>query len=147
MPREEVARKSEPVRHEVRQQERQEQSAPREMQSDVEEIKPQPEPVQPVQPVAQPSDSRPVFKVQILTSGRSLRLSDNRFKGEKNIESYQEGNLIKYTVGNSTNYSEIYQLRKSLLGKFPEAFIIAFRNGEKMDVQQAIREYKSYKNK
>ena len=147
VPREEVARKSEPVRREVRQQERQEQSAPREMQSAVEEIKPQPEPVQPVQPVAQPSDSRPVFKVQILTSGRSLRFSDNRFKGEKNIESYQEGNLIKYTVGNSTNYSEIYQLRKSLLGKFPEAFIIAFRNGEKMDVQQAIREYKSYKNK
>lgn len=147
VPREEVARKSEPVRREVRQQERQEQSAPSEMQSAVEEIKPQPEPVQPVQPVAQPSDSRPVFKVQILTSGRSLRLSDNRFKGEKNIESYQEGNLIKYTVGNSTNYSEIYQLRKSLLGKFPEAFIIAFRNGEKMDVQQAIREYKSYKNK
>ena len=114
----------------------------------VPEVKPVPA-VKPVAPVEKPvaTSSAPVFKVQILTSGRSLRLSDNRFKGEKNIESYQEGNLIKYTVGNSTNYSEIYQLRKSLLGKFPEAFIIAFRNGEKMDVQQAIREYKSYKNK
>lgn len=153
VPREEIEKRSETPRREVRQRERQEQTAPREMQSTVEEIRPQPEAVQPappaqtVQPVAQPSDSRPVFKVQILTSGRSLRPSDNRFKGEKNVESYQEGNLIKYTVGSSANYSEISQLRKTLLSKFPEAFIVAFRDGEKMDVQQAIREYKSYKNK
>ena len=147
VPREETEKRSEPSKRDLPKKETQEQTAPRELQSKVEEIKPQPEPVQKVQPVTQPTDNRPVFKVQILTSGRSLRMSDNRFKGEKNVDSYQEGNLIKYTVGSSTNYQEIYQLRKTLLTKFPEAFIIAFRNGEKMDVQQAIREYKTNKNK
>ena len=50
-------------------------------------------------------------------------------------------------MGASTNYNEIYRLRKSLLEKFPEAFIIAFKNGQKYDVVQAIREYKQNKNK
>ena len=43
----------------------------------------------------------------------------------------------------STNYNEIYRLRKQVLDKFPEAFIIAFRNGEKMNVNEAIREFKN----
>ena len=88
------------------------------------------------------STTEPVFKVQILASDRQLRLSDRQFKGEKNIFYFQEGNMYKYTIGASTNYSEIYQLRKKLLEKFPQAFIIAFKNDRKMDVQQAIREYR-----
>jgi N-acetylmuramoyl-L-alanine amidase len=31
------------------------------------------------------------------------------------------------------------------LDKFPEAFIIAFKDGEKMDVRQAIAEFKRKK--
>lgn len=89
----------------------------------------------------------PVFKVQILTSSRVLRAGDSHFKGETPIDSYQENGMVKYTIGASTNYNEIYRLRKSLLEKFPEAFIIAFKNGEKYDVSQAIREYKQNKNK
>lgn len=90
---------------------------------------------------------KPVFKVQILTSSRVLHAGDSHFKGETEIDSYQENGMVKYTIGASTNYNEIYRLRKSLLEKFPEAFIIAFKNGEKYDVSQAIREYKQNKNK
>ena len=90
---------------------------------------------------------KPVFKVQVLTSSRVLRAGDSHFKGETEIDSYQENGMVKYTIGASTNYNEIYRLRKSLLEKFPEAFIIAFKNGEKYDVSQAIREYKQNKNK
>ena len=147
VPQEETINRNDSPKREQTQKEIKEQTPPRELQSAVEEIKSQPEPVPTVRPVDQSSEKRPVFKVQILTSGRSLRITDNRFKGEKGVDCYQEGNLFKYTIGSSTNYQEIYQLRKTLLSKFPEAFIIAFRNGEKMDVQQAIREYKTYKNK
>lgn len=91
------------------------------------------------------TDSRPIFKVQILASSRNLRPTSSHFKGLEGIESYTENNLIKYTYGASTDYNEIYRLRKSILDKFPEAFIIAFKNGEKIDVRQAIREFKSNK--
>ena len=103
-------------------------------------------PVKKQTPASVKSDA-PVFKVQILVSSRVLCKGDAHFKGEENYDSYQESGRVKYTIGASANYNEIYQLRKSLLDKFPEAFIIAFKNGKKYDVNQAIREFKQNKNR
>lgn len=89
----------------------------------------------------------PVFKLQIFVGSRNLRKGDAHFKGETDYDSFQEGNLVKYTLGASTNYNEIYRLRKEKLDKFPEAFIIAFKNGQKYDVNQAIREFKQNRNR
>ena len=89
----------------------------------------------------------PVFKLQIFVGNRNLRKGDAHFKGETDYDSFQEGNLVKYTLGASTNYNEIYRLRKEKLDKFPEAFIIAFKNGQKYDVNQAIREFKQNRNR
>ena len=68
-------------------------------------------------------------------------------KGLKDVGYYQENGVHKYTVGRSTNYNEIYRLRKEILDKFPEAFIIAFKDGARMNVQEAIREFKNNKNR
>lgn len=89
------------------------------------------------------SGSRPVFKVQIIASSRSLRPGSGQFKGLTGVESYEENGMVKYTYGASTDYNEIYRLRKSILDKFPEAFIIAFKDGVKTDINKAIREFKS----
>ena len=91
------------------------------------------------------ADDAPVFKVQILVSNRTLSKGDAHFKGESEFDSYQESGMVKYTIGASSNYNEIYKLRISLLEKFPEAFIIAFKDGQKCDVNQAIREFKQNK--
>lgn len=91
------------------------------------------------------SSDAPVFKVQILSSSSKLKSTDARFKGLKNIDCYQDGGMYKYTVGASTNYNEIYRLRKEVAAKIPEAFIIAFKDGKRMDVNAAIREFKSKK--
>lgn len=72
-----------------------------------------------------------------------LRPGSSQFKGLDNVEYYKEGEFVKYTYGSSADYNEIYRLRKSILDKFPQAFIVAFKNGDKMDVNQAIREFKS----
>ena len=116
--------------------------------------KPAAQPAKPAEkPAAQPAkpavadSSAPVFKVQILASGSKLSPSSPQFKGQTGIDCYEEGGLYKFTVGASTDYNEIYQLRKSMLDKFPEAFIIAFKNGQKTDVRQAIAEFKSRKTK
>lgn len=88
---------------------------------------------------------RPVFKVQILASSSKISLKKANFKGLENVDSYEEGGMVKYTYGASTDYNEIYRLRKSILDKYPQAFIIAFKNGEKMNVNKAIQEFKSNK--
>ena len=93
------------------------------------------------------SSGAPVFKLQILASPTKLKSTDPQLKGQKQADCYQEGGLYKYTLGSSENYNEIFQLRKSMLAKFPQAFIIAFKNGNKMNVQEAIREFKNNKVK
>lgn len=86
---------------------------------------------------------KPVFKVQILAADKVLKTGSPLLKGCSDVCYYKEGNYVKYTCGASEDYNEIYRLRKTLLDKFPEAFIIAFKNGRKMNVAEAIREFKS----
>ena len=100
-----------------------------------------------VTPKATAVKDAPVFKVQLFMGSRKLRPGDQHFQGITDFECIQEGNLFRYTTGSSTNYNEIYRLRKSLLEKFPDAFIIAYKNGEKMDVNAAIREFLANKRK
>ena len=108
-------------------------------------------PAKKIEPAAKKMENEkedaPVFKLQIFVGDRMLRKGDAHFKGETDFDSFKEGNLVKYTIGSSTNYNEIYRLRKEKLDKFPEAFIIAFKNGEKYDVNQAIREFRLNRNK
>ncbi len=87
--------------------------------------------------------AKPVFKVQILATDRVLKAGSPLLKGCSDTSYYKEGNYVKYTCGASEDYNEIYRLRKTLLEKFPQAFIIAFKDGQKMNVAEAIREFKS----
>ena len=100
-------------------------------------------------PVADPTDKedKPVFKVQILASYTKLKTNDAQLKGQHDADSYEENGMTKYTCGASCDYNAIYRLRKSLLAKFPQAFIIAFKNGQKMNVNEAIQEFKRNKQK
>ena len=91
------------------------------------------------------SSTAPVFKLQILAAATKLKPTDPQLKGQAKADCYQEGGLYKYTIGSSENYNEIYQLRKTMLSSFPQSFIIAFKNGKKMNVQEAIQEFKRSK--
>lgn len=82
---------------------------------------------------------KPVFKVQIFVVDRQLKANDARLKGLQNVSFYKEGNLYKYTVGESTSYSEIRRLQKTLTQKCPGNFIVAFKNGQRMNLSEAIR--------
>lgn len=89
----------------------------------------------------------PVFKVQIVASDVQLKKSSPQLKGMADVQCYQENGMYKYTVGESENPNEILRLRKTLLDKFPQAFVIAFRDGAKMNVNEAIRDYKANRDR
>ena len=89
----------------------------------------------------------PVFKIQIFISEKVLDPSDSRLKGEE-PNYYKEGRVYKYTLGATTDYEEIVQLRKDVAAKFPGCFIVAFKNGEKVpNINDAIIEYKVNKRR
>ena len=93
------------------------------------------------------SSDMPVFKVQILASSKPLPAEAAVFKGLENVGSYTENNFYKYTVGASNDYNQIVQLRKSLAERFPQAFIIAFKDGKRIDTNEAIKMFKLAKTK
>ena len=94
-------------------------------------------------PAKENTAGMPVFKVQILISNKPLSANNSLFKGITGVESYVEDNYVKYTYGASTDLNKILRVRQHLLEKFPQAFVIAFKDGEKMDVGQAVREFKT----
>ena len=91
--------------------------------------------------------AQPVFKVQLFVASQALRTDDSRLKGLDGVDFYREGALFKYTCGASANYNEIYKLRKQLLERFPDAFIVAFVARQKCNINEAIRTFKAHKNK
>ena len=91
--------------------------------------------------------SLPVFKVQIMVCHNKLKEGDRQLKGLKGCDYYQENGDWKCTYGASNNNNEIARMRKQILDLFPSCFIIAFKNGEKMNVNQAIKEFMQNKKR
>lgn len=92
------------------------------------------------------SDKHPVFKVQIFASSQLLPNGSSKLKGVK-ATYYKENGMFKYTYGNTTDYNEILRMRKQISDKFKGAFIVAFRGEKKINVQEAIHEFKQNNNK
>ena len=87
------------------------------------------------------------FKIQILTSSKPLAKNDKRLKGLKGVDYYKEKDIYKYTYGASGDYNKVLRTKRTITAKFKDAFIIAFRDGEKMNVNEAIAEFKKRRNK
>lgn len=87
------------------------------------------------------------FKIQILTSSSPLTKNDKRLKGLKDVDYYKEKGLYKYTYGASTDYNKVLRNKRAITDKFKDAFIIAFWDGEKMNINAAIAEFKKKRNK
>jgi N-acetylmuramoyl-L-alanine amidase len=87
------------------------------------------------------SGDAPVFKIQFLTSSTKLANNDKRLKGLQPVEYYVENGTYKYTYGASTNYNTVKSKLKTVTTKFKDAFIIAFKNDNKVNVNDAIKEF------
>ena len=93
------------------------------------------------------SASIPLFKIQIFAINRELSLDSELFKGYKNISFEIDGSLHKYMIGANEDYYEILRLKEELKQEFPEAFIVAFKNGQRMNTGEAVKEFVKNKRK
>ena len=90
------------------------------------------------------SNAKPVFKVQFLSSPKHLVPGSTQFKGVQG-EAYKEGNVYKYMYGSTTDYNEATKLKNTIADRFPDAFVVAFKDGQKVNVADAINEWKNNK--
>ncbi len=86
------------------------------------------------------------FKVQIAATKRSPDRNNEFFKSKYKIDDPVEITLHegwkKYLVGVYDKYASAKQHRNETLAKVPDAFVVAYNNGERISVQEAIKEKK-----
>lgn len=82
-----------------------------------------------------------IFKVQISASGKKLDLVPSNFKGLKNISvATDNGTLYKYMYGQTSDYNEAKEnLAEAKAKGFDGAYLVAFRDGKKISVQEALK--------
>jgi N-acetylmuramoyl-L-alanine amidase len=91
-----------------------------------------------VNEVAQEEVKRIVFKVQIASGKNKVPTRSYNFKGLKEIERVKVGGYYKYYFGNNAQYEEVIKALKIARQKgYKTAFIVAFKNGEKISVIEA----------
>ena len=79
-----------------------------------------------------------VFRVQFFSSPTSFPLSSPKFSGIEDVFEYQGGGLFKYASGNfdSVEAATAQQVKVRKKG-FTDAFVVAFLNGERIDMAKA----------
>ena len=89
----------------------------------------------------------PLFKIQIFAVNKELSFDSELFKGYKNISFEVDGSLHKYMIGANEDYYEILRLKEELKQVFPEAFVVAFKNGQRVNTGEAVKEFVKNKRK
>ena len=81
------------------------------------------------------------FKVQIASSAKKLPLKSYNFKGLKGVKRERIGKVYKYYYGKTSNYDQISNDKKTAKKTgFPSAFIVAFRDGKKVSVNEILKQ-------
>ena len=81
-----------------------------------------------------------IYKIQLSASKKKLALEPKNFKGLQNVKLVYEDNIYKYLYGETSDYeSAKNQLNEVKSKGYNSAFLIAFKNGKKISIQEAIK--------
>lgn len=77
-----------------------------------------------------------IYKLQIMASTSKIPEGDANIRNLDDLGIYSENGYFKYTLGESEDINEIKSIRAKVKNRFPDAFIIAFKNGQKLSISE-----------
>lgn len=80
-----------------------------------------------------------VFKVHLISSPAKLSTESPFFKGLGPIEELKVSQTYNYMAGKTSDYDKISQLLDVARTNFPDASLVAFKNGRKVKLETAIK--------
>lgn len=79
------------------------------------------------------------YKVYLLSSSAQLTKDTDIFEDLGVIEEVEERGSYEYFAGNTDNFAQITSILNTAKVKFPDAKVIAFKNGKKIKLAKAIK--------
>jgi phospholipid/cholesterol/gamma-HCH transport system substrate-binding protein len=80
-----------------------------------------------------------IFKIHLVSSENRIPPDATHFQGLEPIEEYEASGAFSYLTGSTGSFSEILELHKKALRKFPDASIVAFKNGRLINLEKALK--------
>jgi phospholipid/cholesterol/gamma-HCH transport system substrate-binding protein len=80
-----------------------------------------------------------IFKVHLVSSENQVSTESERFKGLGEIEEFAASGAYSYLVGSTSSFTKIVELHEKVLKKFPDATIVAFKNGRLIKLEKALK--------
>ncbi len=79
------------------------------------------------------------FKVHLISSENQIPENSKLFEGLGDVEEYKTSGVYTYMLGATSSYGEIQQILDSAKKKFPDATIVAFKNGRLIKLEKALK--------
>jgi len=80
-----------------------------------------------------------IFKVHLISSPAKLSTESSFFKGLGPIEEIKISETYNYMAGKSNDFNQISKLLETARNNFPDANLVAFKNGRKIKLEKAIK--------
>jgi len=80
-----------------------------------------------------------IYKVHLISSPAKLSTESAFFKGLGRIEEMKVNETYNYMAGKSTDFDSISALLETARINFPDATLVAFKNGRKIKLEKAIK--------
>ena len=80
-----------------------------------------------------------IFRVNLISSPSPLNTENSLFKDFQPVEEREISGIYNYLTGSTTDFTEISKLNEQAKQFFPDAGIVAFKNGRQVKLEKALR--------
>lgn len=79
------------------------------------------------------------YRIQLFSSNKHYSSSATVFKRCTPVFEEKQGNLYKYMYGKEAKFADVKMLKQKVVLDFPDAFIVVYRNGERLSGKAATQ--------
>jgi len=91
-------------------------------------------------PVVKKNTTGITFSIELFSSNEQVQKNSPQFKSLVNVKEYQDGTSYVYYVGEYQTIADAEKMKERIAGYFPSAAIIAFKEGKKLDLDEALKQ-------